>query len=89
LYSPGHLNDDADEAASASASAGQQLKKASGGGLGLRELITATQAQRLRSKQLASTAAKVFGHTQPQQVPACELPVERDADVSVIPTHSL
>ncbi|KAG6379964.1 hypothetical protein JVT61DRAFT_10532 [Boletus reticuloceps] len=78
----GHLNDDADEAASASASTGLQLKKASGGGLGLRELITATQAQRLRSKQLASTAAKVFGHTQPQPVPACELPVERDADVS-------
>ncbi|KAG6370946.1 hypothetical protein JVT61DRAFT_10821 [Boletus reticuloceps] len=74
----GHLNDDADEAASA----GLQLKKASGGGLGLRELITATQAQRLRSKQLASTAAKVFGHTQPQPVPVCELPVERDTDVS-------
>lgn len=58
----GHLDDDA---ARPSASTGSQPKKASGGGLGLRKLIAATQACHLRSKQQVSAAVKTFGDTQP------------------------
>lgn len=68
----GHLNSDMDEATRpAGTSTGPQPKKHSGG-LGLRELITAAQTRRLRSKQLVSAAAKVYGETQPQGN-TCEL----------------
>lgn len=40
--------------------------------VGLRELLAATQVRRLATKQLVSTAAKVYGQPQPQ-LDGCEL----------------
>ena len=48
-----------------------QTKKLNNG-LGLRKIIAATQTQRLRSKQLVSAAAKIYGKA-PPQVDSCEL----------------
>ena len=79
LDSPGHLNNDADDAARSISSAGLPPRKASGGGLGLRELITAAQAHRLpRSKQMFEN---VFGDAQPHgetcapREPICDVKV--------------
>lgn len=56
----GHLNDSVDDSTAPHTASTGQFKKP-GSGLGLCELLAATQTHHLRLKQLASAAAKVHG----------------------------